>query len=653
MAKYVSELDLPVAAPSPQTPEGVVVRTPLVEGPSSQIIRFDNLPWFRFQEFVDPRRKFLLHLRTCDQTIKRTLIPHIVLFGPNQRADNLVYALDGFHYIHSIEPTMELATSGHISDVRNIFAQMFLETSTIGRRNYESILYSRFQAMFWERREGELKQSVTNLLGPVAKGVLWELLSLAIYSLSNNHSSLYDDDRLLSWITDNSLETALKSLCLIKSSTVKASMAKLLWSALRVDNRPVLKILIQAGTCHAARNSNGETLLQAVCGRQFGYRPHEGFNNEELRAAANHSRLDLVRLLIDAGADVNAPASEGGKRTRGGWTTLQEAAGEGHLALVQLLLEAGADVNAPAGKNFGRTALQAAVENGDLPLVQLLLEAGADVNAPAGKGCGRTALQAAAEEGHLALVQLLLEAGADVDAPAGKEYGHTALQAAVENGDLALVQLLLEAGADVNAPASKEYGQTALQAAASRGDLALVQLLLEAGADVNAPAGKGYGRTALQAAAEEGHLALVQLLLEAGADVNAPAGEEYGRTALQAAASFGYVDIVQVLLKAGAHFDTPAAHGGATALQFAAIEGYIGIARIFLENGWDVNASCAVSNGRTALEGAAEHGRLDMVQLLLNVGADTNIVGEERYKSAIELARQNGHLAIVELLETY
>jgi len=44
---------------------------------------------------------------------------------------------------------------------------------------------------------------------------------------------------------------------------------------------------------------------------------------------------------------------------------------------------------------------------------------------------------------------------------------------------------------------------------------------------------------------------------------------------------------------------------------------------------------------------------LDMVQLLLNAGADSHLPLEERYKSAAESARIQGHYAIANLLTSY
>ncbi|KAF5127743.1 NF-kappa-B inhibitor beta [Metarhizium anisopliae] len=48
--------------------------------------------------------------------------------------------------------------------------------------------------------------------------------------------------------------------------------------------------------------------------------------------------------------------------------------------LVRLLLDNGAEVNAPAASIHGRTALEGAVERGRLDILQLLLDAGAERN---------------------------------------------------------------------------------------------------------------------------------------------------------------------------------------------------------------------------------------------------------------------------------
>jgi len=75
------------------------------------------------------------------------------------------------------------------------------------------------------------------------------------------------------------------------------------------------------------------------------------------------------------------------------------------------------------------------------------------------------------------------------------------------------------------------------------------------------------------------------------------------------------------------------------------------MASLLLENGADVNALAAKFEGRTALEGAAEHGHIDMLMLLLNAGANIKGPGESQRASALQLAKDNGHRFIVEILE--
>jgi ankyrin repeat protein len=227
----------------------------------------------------------------------------------------------------------------------------------------------------------------------------------------------------------------------------------------------------------------------------------------------------VTRLLLDAGADINAQGGEYGN-------ALQAASAGGHEQVVKTLLNAGAEVNAQGGGYSN--ALQAASYGGHEQVVKMLLNAGADVNAQGGEY--GNALQAASWGGH----------------EQGGEYGN-ALQAASYGGHEQVVKTLLNAGANVNAQGG-EYGN-ALQAASYGGHEQVVKTLPDAGAEVNAQGGL-FGN-ALQTASWGGHEQVVKMLLDAGADINAEGGH-YGN-ALQAASFGGHEQIVKMLLEAGAH----------------------------------------------------------------------------------------------------
>ncbi len=83
-------------------------------------------------------------------------------------------------------------------------------------------------------------------------------------------------------------------------------------------------------------------------------------------------RKDIVKLLIDKGADVNAIAASG-------LTPLYLATLNGNKDLVELLITKGADVNTH-DKKYRITPLHLAAEDGHKEIIMLLLESGADVN---------------------------------------------------------------------------------------------------------------------------------------------------------------------------------------------------------------------------------------------------------------------------------
>ena len=87
--------------------------------------------------------------------------------------------------------------------------------------------------------------------------------------------------------------------------------------------------------------------------------------NKVLINASKRGHTEMVKVLIDAGADVHVEND---------WA-LQWASYYGHIEVVKLLLDAGADVHA---KND--LALRYASANGHIEVVKLLLDAGASIN---------------------------------------------------------------------------------------------------------------------------------------------------------------------------------------------------------------------------------------------------------------------------------
>jgi ankyrin repeat protein len=233
----------------------------------------------------------------------------------------------------------------------------------------------------------------------------------------------------------------------------------------------------------------------------------------DLATAIRNADAQVIRKLLDDGADVNARDADGN-------TPLILAAFYASPECVALLIEKGADVN--AANKAGATALTRAATSYEK--TRLLVVAGANVRVRT--ALGNTPLILAARcPGNSRTVKLLLEHGAD--ATERDDAGVSPIISGAAGGDLETVRLLLDAGAKAddfpksNQPAAADTAagmRTPLMWAALHNDVRMIRLLLERGADPNQST---YFGNPLSHACWHDNFEAAELLIAQGASVNA------------------------------------------------------------------------------------------------------------------------------------
>ncbi len=105
-----------------------------------------------------------------------------------------------------------------------------------------------------------------------------------------------------------------------------------------------------------------------VLGANLDWQDEENYNWTPLHVAAGYGRVEIARMLIDAGANVNVQDADG-------LTPLHVAALNGRVEIVRMLIDAGANVNVQ--DQWDWTPLHWATKNGDIEIVRMLIDAGA------------------------------------------------------------------------------------------------------------------------------------------------------------------------------------------------------------------------------------------------------------------------------------
>jgi len=208
-----------------------------------------------------------------------------------------------------------------------------------------------------------------------------------------------------------------------------------LWGAIASgDLRQVQDLLADDATLAGARNAKG---LSAVMTAMYHRRPEIAG-----ALAAAGAPLDLMELialgLIDAVAGALEDEGALASRSPDGFHPLHYAAFFGRAEILKLLLDRGADPNAVADNASRVQPLHSAVAVRCMECINLLLAAGVSVNAR--QEGGWTALQAAAKHGDLELIDLLLQHGADPGQLA--DSGQSAVDIAVAEGHEAAARRL-------------------------------------------------------------------------------------------------------------------------------------------------------------------------------------------------------------------
>lgn len=312
---------------------------------------------------------------------------------------------------------------------------------------------------------------------------------------------------------------------------------------------------------------------------------------------------DVVSKLLESDALLGA---QGRERS----TPLVTAVNQNFLEIVTMLLDAGADVDA-IDHSQSCTALEAAVRWGAPEMVKLLVTRGAEINLQVLENL--TPLQVAAGRGNEKIVSVLLDAGAKVNV-VNSPNSFTALEMAVQESHTGVAELLIAHNAEVNFQADEHM--SLLQVAAGNGDEKIISMLLEAGADINGD-GNTNRPTPLEVSIEHGHKGIAIELIKKGASIIHPGTHD--SFVLIQAAGLESKEVVECIVDSGM-LNHEHSESLAEALQVAASEGRRSVVSVLLKAGADVTAF----GGRwgTAVQAAASKDYEELFKRLFHAGAD-------------------------------
>jgi len=401
--------------------------------------------------------------------------------------------------------------------------------------------------------------------------------------------------------------------------------------------------------------------------------------DQALGAAALYGNYEMVKFLVEAGAQVNT-------KNEFGITPLIYACDNEHIAIAKYFIEMGADVNMI--KNNGHIPLLGAIRGNNTELIDLLTKAGATINTrdqsnktplihACANGCSKDMdkimrkrmssvfngplVHDCVESYCYSIAKNLIKAGADVNAI--DNDGNTALTLAIEKKNIGLIVALINAKANLDVCDQ----ETLLKLAIKSPDITLVQALID-----NNGIQKDEALLLAIDTQRNPRIAKIKALLKAGAHVNVR--NKKGELLLIAAIKNHDVELVEVLIEndfdqledgllCAANIHVRSLHGydeahernrsiinllinagayvniqdksKATPLMLACYRNYTAIAQYLIKHGADVNI--ADNSGDTPLTVAIRNKNIELIKALMNAKAD---IPDASYIQVLEWAVQ-------------
>ena len=354
-----------------------------------------------------------------------------------------------------------------------------------------------------------------------------------------------------------------------------------------------------------------------------------------IHIAAHYGKSEMIEMLVMHRAAIHAKT-----KTKEEVAALHLAAYSGHLESVKVLINLGANIEAPSVN--GSTPLRLAAGRGNILVTKFLLEKGADPNTKCKEA--KTPLYDAITREHLGIAELLLHHGANVTLPSVD--GETPIHHAIIVGNVKMLELLVSADPEALSHTNVVATEPPLITACKLQKAVLVKVLLNMKADPNVCNKDSMTPLAVASCLE--NLEIMELLIKHSANMILsfpPHG-----TPLHIVAAEGKVNATRKLLNMGINPNVVDSEG-TTPLRRAVENQRTEVASLLLKHGADINVECP-GDELPLLHKAAKRNNIKMLKLLIENGADpyeTGIKGG----TALFTAAANNSVDAIDHLCTY